>query len=137
MAIKCNPCDCVDQYYKNEWTWKRAVLDALCQIVNPQNIQAGLEGSLAFGAVTTAAYATLITNASQLRIRSVSIYNTLDQVALISVDGGVSGAIYVPASTGIVTVDLAANGLYSISNISVKAVGGNPGSGNIYAVASY
>lgn len=34
MAIKCNPCECVDQYYKNEWTWKRAVLDALCQVVS-------------------------------------------------------------------------------------------------------
>lgn len=141
MAIKCNPCDCVDQYYKNEWTWKRAVLSTLCQLVNidvefSASAQVGLEGSLAFGAVTTA-YATLISNPTAKVIRTISVYNTLNQVALISLDGGVSGYVHVPASTGVVSKDLAVNGLYSISNISVKTIGGNPGSGNIYAVASY
>lgn len=97
--------------------------------------QAGLEGTLAFGSVTTS-YATLISNSTQ-RIRRLSVYNTLNQVALISVDGGTTGCQHVPATSGVVSIDLAANGLYSVSNISVKTIGGNPGSGNIYAVASY
>ena len=85
-------------------------------------------GTLAFGGVTTA-YATLLTNAVKGLILSVD--NKLDKDVYISTNASTDH--YFVAAGGSKIIDFGSNGRWVASNISVKAIGSNATSGNIYA----
>lgn len=83
--------------------------------------------SLAFGSVS-GTYATLVSNSS--KVRAISILNTLDKDVVIGF--GTTDAFYVKSGTDKL-FDLAANGRWMASNLSVKTADGtSPGSGTVY-----
>lgn len=85
-------------------------------------------GTLAFGGVTTA-YATLLTNSAKGLI--VSIDNKLDKDIYVSYNAS-TDHVFVAAGASKI-LDYGSNGRWVASNISVKSIGANATSGNIYA----
>lgn len=130
MSYPCDPCSCPEAYYRDSQSWRKAVILLLCRAIGVSSVQAsGASGTLAFGAVS-GAYATLVTNVVSRSL--VSIYNTLDKAVYVSLDGGTTDGWIVPPTTGYLTLNLKAAGIVTSLDIKVKAIGGNPGSGNIY-----
>jgi hypothetical protein len=85
-------------------------------------------GTLGFAGVTTT-YATLLTNSAKGLILSVD--NKLDKDVYISTNGSTDH--YFVAAGGSKIIDFGSNGRWVASNISVKSIGANATSGNIYA----
>lgn len=94
-------------------------------------------GRLAFGSIT-GTYATLkavttVTGSVTGNKGSAGIlefFNTLNQDVIISLDGGTTDAIYLPAGLSY-TIDLFANFLEFVGTIQVKHAGVAPTSGGI------
>lgn len=84
-------------------------------------------GTLAFGGVTTA-YATLLTNSAKAKI--VSFDNKLDKDVYISYNASTDHVLIAAGASKI--FDYGSNGRWVASNISVKAIGANATTGNIY-----
>lgn len=98
-----------------------------CLIPGTWGSLAAQDATLAFGSVTTV-YATLQT--TSIRIRGVSILNLLDKPVMVSANA-TNGFGIIPAN-GVGYFDFATNNVSTTANISVKSIGGNATSGNIY-----
>jgi hypothetical protein len=89
-----------------------------------------LSGTLAFGGVTTA-FATLVTNGSNVKGRGVIVLNQLDRDVALSFDG-VNDQWFV-VQGGSTHIDLAANGRWATTDLEVRAIGSNPTAGDVFA----
>lgn len=82
-----------------------------------------------FASVSTASWASLVTNALPRVI--IDITNDLNSGVFISLDAGVTNHMYVQAGSSKL-YDLGANGRTHSGSVHVKAVTANPTSGDVY-----
>lgn len=112
-----------------DWGW--AVTDPYQALIpGTWHLMAAQDATLAFGSVTTT-YATLLTNS--VRYRQISVLNLLDKPVMLSLNA--SNGFTLVAAGGVAYVDLASNNVSNTGNVSVKSLGANATSGNIYITA--
>jgi len=87
-------------------------------------------GSLAFGAVT-GAYQTLISLTNGQNVRKLVIFNTLNTDGVLSLDGGTTDWVILPAGLS-TTIDFDMTLVFN-GAVSYKHNGGAPASGRISA----
>ena len=121
----CNPCTCTDMYYRTELSFRKAVLELLCELI-------GLAAAPPPPPTTAAVFAPLtpilfsgIGAGYALGVdlpddtKSVNIVNHTDGDVYVSMDGGVSNTFLLGAAES-VFVNLVELGLVTTAIVQLK-----------------
>lgn len=144
MTYQCDPCVCPEQHYRDNGTFKKAVLTLLC------TVRTGLEAILAAigggpGPASAAVFPALASLAYNLIVVGyTAVINLPDDTKLVTLDNQTNGDVYVSMDGGVtdtyhlkggdkLVVSLADLGLVTTAIVSVRyGIGGASSTGTFF-----
>lgn len=137
MAIQCDPCVCPEQHFRNDLSWRKAVLTVLCNLIDavqggsiPPAAQAVFPALVATAAGSVGAAYAVVTDLAD-HTKSVNIANRTDGDVVVSMDGGATDTYYLVATES-VFIPLADFNLETTAAIALKQGTDAPTSGSVY-----
>lgn len=133
--MSCDPCTCIEMFYRDKEAWQRAVLQLLCNVITNTAPLVPTAAAVfdPLVAKTAASILAAYSSATDLAddTRSVTFDNQTDGDVYISMDGGVSDHYYLRSGQSLHV------NLYDIGKVTTAAVhmkrGSNvPTTGNVF-----
>ena len=144
MTIQCDPCVCPDQHYRNNDSFKKAVLTLLCSIKTGLLDILGIIGgstpptaAAVFQLLASKAYTAIIVTYSTIvdlpdGTREVILDNQTNGDVYISMDGGVSDTYHLKGGDKLV-LNLFSLGVSTTATIKLRyGIGGASSNGNFF-----
>lgn len=140
MSFNCDPCACPEQHYRDQETWRKALITLLCRLAGylsgatpvvpatEAEFQA-LESEATIGAAYTAV-ATLAAGT-----RQVILDNQTNGDVMVSMDGGTTDHFHLKGGDKLI-LNLFALGLTSVGEINIKdgTTPSNAGTFYVYSI---